>query len=418
MRKAKYVLDALMAAAFLLLMDTSVTGLAVHEWLGIALCAVFVLHKALNWKWIVNTTRRFGALSARVRFMYVLDAVLLVMMSALLLSGLLISRVVLPQTVTRAGWALAHGILSWGTLALLGVHVGLHWKAILLQVRKLLHLRAYSTVRTVLCRVVSGLLALLGIYGLVRTSSRMLSQTLAVAGGTSRSSTAGDGSAQQADTPVLAAQRSAHSQAKGNDRPGAQSQTVNDYSDDPELENYLSTLTCSGCGKRCSLANPHCGRGVQQQTEAAQAYRKETGGQNTADDAQASPAPSATPVPADSQTQDDKKGGSASVESGSATDSTLQNYLGSLFCDGCGRHCPLSAPQCSVGSSAQQQAIEQYTAGNTDAAAQAAQALTTPAQAESVDMLWQALGIMGLFVSGTYYITEAAQRYRTQKDKI
>ena len=40
----------------------------------------------------------------------------------------------------------------------------------------------------------------------------------------------------------------------------------------PSLEEYLSKLTCTGCGKRCSLLRPRCGKGQMQAERAKEQY--------------------------------------------------------------------------------------------------------------------------------------------------
>ena len=40
----------------------------------------------------------------------------------------------------------------------------------------------------------------------------------------------------------------------------------------PSLEEYLSKLTCTGCGKRCSLLRPRCGKGQMQAERAKDQY--------------------------------------------------------------------------------------------------------------------------------------------------
>ena len=44
--------DAAMTIALLLLMAYSLVGEAAHEWIGMAMLALFILHHALNRKWI------------------------------------------------------------------------------------------------------------------------------------------------------------------------------------------------------------------------------------------------------------------------------------------------------------------------------------------------------------------------------
>lgn len=39
---------------------------------------------------------------------------------------------------------------------------------------------------------------------------------------------------------------------------------------------------------------------------------------------------------------------------------TLEEYLGNLFCNGCGRHCPLSSPQCGIGIRLAEQSTVDY----------------------------------------------------------
>lgn len=39
---------------------------------------------------------------------------------------------------------------------------------------------------------------------------------------------------------------------------------------------------------------------------------------------------------------------------------SLEDYLGSLFCSGCGRHCSLLSPRCGKGENQASQAAEEY----------------------------------------------------------
>ncbi|MGN0669995.1 MAG: hypothetical protein ACI4JZ_05545, partial [Oscillospiraceae bacterium] len=40
----------------------------------------------------------------------------------------------------------------------------------------------------------------------------------------------------------------------------------------PSVEEYLSKLICTGCGKRCSLLSPRCGKGRIQAESAKEQY--------------------------------------------------------------------------------------------------------------------------------------------------
>ena len=56
--KTNLLVDIAIFAAFLIALDPHMTGIAIHEWLSIALAATIVAHLLLHWKWLVQVTRR------------------------------------------------------------------------------------------------------------------------------------------------------------------------------------------------------------------------------------------------------------------------------------------------------------------------------------------------------------------------
>ena len=42
----------------------------------------------------------------------------------------------------------------------------------------------------------------------------------------------------------------------------------------PSLEEFLSGMNCTGCGKHCSLLSPRCGRGEAQAEQAQYEYEQ------------------------------------------------------------------------------------------------------------------------------------------------
>jgi hypothetical protein len=129
----KIVLDALLAVAFVTLMDPrSVGGIAVHEWAGLVICVFFILHKALNWRWITSVTAGlFTCVGWRTRLGYILDVLLLIGMTGIVLSGIKIARTIdftwFPIGGSTGLWRMLHASASMLSLAVVGVHVGLHW---------------------------------------------------------------------------------------------------------------------------------------------------------------------------------------------------------------------------------------------------------------------------------------------------
>lgn len=134
MNKFKLTLNILLAIVMLLLMDPrSFYGLGFHEWAGLIIGLFFLLHKAVNWTWIKKVTGCFFRSSTgRARLNYVLDVLLLAGMVLMILSGIAIAKAInfswLNLGGSRMFWRVMHLSSSYITLALFGVHLGLHWK--------------------------------------------------------------------------------------------------------------------------------------------------------------------------------------------------------------------------------------------------------------------------------------------------
>ena len=130
--KTKLVLDVLIFIAFLIAMEPRSSGIPIHEWLAISILAVLVVHLLLSWDWIVQTTRRFlGKLNTQTRLNYLLNWSLFIDVMLLMLSGLVISEVVMPTLgIGLPGtfaWRGLHEFSANLFIVLLGLHTALHW---------------------------------------------------------------------------------------------------------------------------------------------------------------------------------------------------------------------------------------------------------------------------------------------------
>lgn len=134
--KTKLWVDILIFIAFLIAMEPHSSGLAIHEWLTLAMLAAMIVHLLLSWDWIVETTRRFfGKLGLQNRINYILNWLLFIDGTLLMISGILISEAALPslgiQLPTGFAWRQLHDISANIALILLGLHTALHWSWIL-----------------------------------------------------------------------------------------------------------------------------------------------------------------------------------------------------------------------------------------------------------------------------------------------
>lgn len=102
----KIILDAVMLVLLLLMYDVRAISSAFHEIGGMALFGLFILHNALNLKWIAYSGRRLlsKTLPGRVRLKFIIDVLLFVSISLITVSGILISKVVFPAAHGEGAW--------------------------------------------------------------------------------------------------------------------------------------------------------------------------------------------------------------------------------------------------------------------------------------------------------------------------
>jgi hypothetical protein len=133
-------LDAVALVGYTLAYSLGFTGIATHEWLGIGLGVVLLVHITLHWDWVSRTTRKLLRPGGRERFIWLVNLMLLVSMTLCIASGILISEVALPQlgiTVPASSfWRQMHSTTATLTLILVPVHAALRWRWIVAMARR------------------------------------------------------------------------------------------------------------------------------------------------------------------------------------------------------------------------------------------------------------------------------------------
>ena len=130
--RTKLLLDIGTFLAFLITMDPHFSGLAIHEWLSLALAATIVVHLLLNWEWIVNVTRRlFVKATNGARINYVLNWLLFIDGILIMVSGILISESAMPTLgialPMNFAWRRLHDMSANLSLIIMGLHLAMHW---------------------------------------------------------------------------------------------------------------------------------------------------------------------------------------------------------------------------------------------------------------------------------------------------
>ncbi|SDN11715.1 protein of unknown function [Fictibacillus solisalsi] len=142
----KFAIDVIMAVAFVLLFNKRVFGgMTFHEVAGTAIGVAFLTHLALNWKWIKNVTRKLfdKKLPGKTRFSFGLNLLLLICMATIMASGIFVSRVLFPNVNigNEGSFKMLHISLSFLTLIMVGIHVGMHWKWVINVWNKMLSIK-------------------------------------------------------------------------------------------------------------------------------------------------------------------------------------------------------------------------------------------------------------------------------------
>ena len=125
--KVKISIDAAMTLALLLLMAYGLVGEAAHEWLGMGMFALFLLHHLLNRRWIRAVPQ--GRYAPPRIVQTVLTLLLLLTMLGSMVSGVIVSRYVFPF---QAGFGLTswaeklHMLCAYWGFVLMSLHLGLH----------------------------------------------------------------------------------------------------------------------------------------------------------------------------------------------------------------------------------------------------------------------------------------------------
>lgn len=125
----KWVVDLLLLIGFLLSFYLDLTGVIVHQWLGVFIALLAGIHLMTHWDWVKNVTvRLIKGTSPRSRLYYVIDFLIMLGVVMILETGLMIStwfNLALPD---YSAWLDLHIYSSIGVLALTVLKIGLHWR--------------------------------------------------------------------------------------------------------------------------------------------------------------------------------------------------------------------------------------------------------------------------------------------------
>jgi hypothetical protein len=153
----KRIVDVALMVTLLLLMAFQVTEQLAHEWLGITMFLLTIVHQVLNRKYYAAIFK--GKYSPLRIFQLIVNILLLLTFVCTALSGMMMSRFatpfmngILPSSIVRQG----HLALSHWSFVLMGLHLGLHFGIVMSKLKN-------RTVKIILGTVMTGI-AVYGFY--------------------------------------------------------------------------------------------------------------------------------------------------------------------------------------------------------------------------------------------------------------
>ena len=127
MNRLKRIVDILMLTALSCLMAFQVTGERAHEWIGIVMVTLVVIHQVLNRKW-------YSALFKGKYNLYrilntILDILLIISFFLTAISGMSMSNHAVPfmyGLINVNNARVMHLAFSYWSFILMGLHIGMH----------------------------------------------------------------------------------------------------------------------------------------------------------------------------------------------------------------------------------------------------------------------------------------------------
>lgn len=124
-----WITDAILFVGFLISFLLDLTGLPLHQWLGIAVGALAMYHLLLHWAWVKSVALRFFTRTSGQAKVYLLvDAGVMLGFLLILVTGLVISTWLELPLDNYPAWKNLHVAVAIATLLWVVLKIALHWR--------------------------------------------------------------------------------------------------------------------------------------------------------------------------------------------------------------------------------------------------------------------------------------------------
>lgn len=126
------IIDSIMFGIFIVTTAPQFTGISLHEWLGVGLAGITVVHLVRNWEWIIATINKLlSPGNTHNKTSIILNIVLFVLFTLVTYSGIAISEDIMPWLgitwLENTDWRRLHNLFSTLTVVTMAAHIALHW---------------------------------------------------------------------------------------------------------------------------------------------------------------------------------------------------------------------------------------------------------------------------------------------------
>lgn len=159
----RMLVDVTMTVILLFLMTYKMIGKVAHEWIGIAMFVLFVLHHILNNKWSRNILKGKYAIPRILQT--VLVGLILITMIGSMFSGIVLAHHVFNFLTVSVRHSFARNIhirsAYWG-FVLMSLHLGIHWNMMIGMTKKIV-----KNPSSIYLWIMRGLSLLIAAYGVI-----------------------------------------------------------------------------------------------------------------------------------------------------------------------------------------------------------------------------------------------------------
>jgi hypothetical protein len=128
-QKTNWWIDLILFIAFVAAYFLDLTGVELHQWLGVASGVLALYHLKMHWDWVVAVSNRFlSRTSSKARRFFLIDTTLLIGFVLIAATGLVISTWFNLTLGNYGAWLRLHIAVSISTLSILVVKLALHWR--------------------------------------------------------------------------------------------------------------------------------------------------------------------------------------------------------------------------------------------------------------------------------------------------